>query len=80
MPGIEEPISIHNNFFLIVSQNELGRNQIPLQIESRLRDFNYPEAQDIKFLCKEINQSFYCDKRNQIIKDEDAETIGSYML
>ena len=44
IPGADETIKIHPNFFFISCQNEidlLGRNSIPQCIQKRLRTFYY---------------------------------------
>ena len=88
IPGTEGIFSINNNFFLIICQNDsniLGRNQIPPEIESKLRIINYPkpELQEIKDICKEINRDF--NHRQNVIyneekDDDDAEKIGEFMI
>ena len=88
IPGIEEPCIIHNYFFFVICQNDsniLGRNQIPPEIESKLRTIYYPEPElnEIKLICKNINKDLNEEKNindNKRLSDEDAEKCGEFMI
>ena len=83
-PGIDKPILIHPNFFFVICQNEVGmdRNIIPSNIIKRLKEIYYPHqlVEDISYICKEINNSFYGTVEEKVIKEEQAEKLGEYMI
>ena len=83
-PGIEDAILIHPNFFFVVCQNEvgtIGRNTVPSNILRRFKEIYYPlQGEDIFQICKDINLSLYLKGTDKVIKDEQAERLGEYMI
>ena len=86
IPGIENPITMNDNFFFIICQNDsntLGRNLIPIDLECKLRTICYPpaELEDIKEICKNINNDI-SESQNleDKLSDDDAKKCGEYMM
>ena len=82
--GVDEPIKVHPNFFLIACQNELGtigRNKVPSPVASRFRYFDYPkqDIDDISLICVDIANSLYEENEEKSFSKEDAEKIGIFM-
>ena len=83
-PGIENPISIHPNFFFVICQNEpgtIGRNYLPQNIKKRIKEIFYPpqEIEDIVKICKDISKDIYKEKYDDL-NEMNAERLGKYMI
>ena len=80
LPGIDESITIHPNFFFVIEQNEV--NPLPHNISKRLKTIYYPllTIKDVPQICREINDSLYSIDENKIINTEQAEKLGEYMV
>ena len=83
VPGLDNPIDIHDNFFFIVCQNELdnlGRNSVPKILQKKLRNINYPEQtkEEIKNICKKKKIEGY-GKSDELFSEADSELLGEFM-
>lgn len=64
IPGLNEPVTIDNDFFFVACQNDvgtIGRNAIPSSILPRFKILYYPiqPKDDISNICLKIAQSLY---------------------
>ena len=84
IPGFEKPINIEKDFFFISCQNDVdtfGRNNIPENIQRKLRIIKYPEQkeEEIKNICKGIRDKEF-SKDDNIFSEKDSENLGSFMV
>ena len=87
IPGIEEPIKIHENFFFIACQNNIGnegRKNIPLSL--KLQKVEYPNInndEEIGLICEKINDDIYeiyKINNENLQKINNSKKFGKFML
>ena len=85
IPGIEGTVSIDQNFFFIICQNDVGtfgRNELPEKIKLKLRKVVYPEQtkEEIESICVSLNNSFYDKDQKNKLEDIEAKYCGDFMI
>ena len=86
IPGIENKISISDDFFFIICQNTKeisGRRELPERIKTKIKVVEYPERviKEIEDICEEMwRNKFISNGRKSLLTKDDARKCGTFMM